>query len=140
MKKITATLTALTLALAISGTAQAGRHKGSMNRGCGDCAQSGALTDQQRAFQLNTLGLRQDMMLKRFEVQRENLKATPDSTKVAVLQAEIRAIQAKIHDIRLQSGLQDNGMRDGECFKRDGQDRNCGNGKPGNCDGPWNRR
>ncbi len=59
-------------------------------------------------------------MNKRFELQRENLKGTPDTAKVAVLKAEVTAIQAKINDIRVQSGLPDKGKRDGECFKMDG--------------------
>lgn len=140
MKKITATLTAVALALTIGGTAQAGKHKAGTHEGCGDCAQSKALTEQQRAFQQNTIDLRQEMMLKRFEIQRENLKATPDNAKVAALKSEIKVIQTKISDIRVQSGLPDSGMRDGECFQRDGKGRNCGSGRTGGCNGPCNGR
>lgn len=140
MKKITTTLTAIALALAIGGTAQAGRHRGGMNSGCGDCAQSGAQTEQQRAFHQNTIDLRQDMMLKRFEVQRENLKATPDNARITTLKAEIKGIQAKINEIRIQSGMPDRGLRDGECLQKDGKGRNCGNGQPGDCFGPCNNR
>lgn len=139
MKKITATLTALALALVIGGTAQAGKHKGGTHGGCGDCAQTGALTDQQRSFQQNTIDLRQEMMLKRFEIQRENLKATPDISKVTALKAEIKAIQTRIHDLRIQSGLPDNGMRDGECFQKDCKKPDCGNKTVG-CNGPCNGR
>lgn len=140
MKKITATLTAIGLALVIGGTAQAGKQMGGMHGGCGDCAQSAALTDQQRSFQQNTIDLRQEMMLKRFEIQRENLKATPDNAKINSLKGEIKTIQGKIHDIRVQSGLPDNGMRDGECFQKDGKKPNCGNGQTGGCNGPCNGR
>ncbi|OGU26671.1 MAG: hypothetical protein A2X85_17280 [Geobacteraceae bacterium GWF2_54_21] len=140
MKKITATLTAIALALVIAGTAQAGRHRGGMNGGCGDCAQSGVQTEQQRTFHQNTIDLRQDMMLKRFEVQRENLKATPDNAKITALKAEIKGIQAKINEIRIQSGMPDRGLRDGECFQKDGKGRNCGNGQYGDCFGPCNNR
>ena len=140
MKKITLALTTLALALIIGGTAQAGKHRGGMQGGCGNCAQSGVLNDQQRAFQLNTLDLRQEMMLKRFELQRENLKAIPDNAKVAALQAEVKAIQGKITDIRVQSGVADSGMRDGECFQRDGKGRNCGSSQTGGCNGPCNGR
>lgn len=140
MKKISVALTTLALALVIGGTAQASKHRGGMQGGCGNCAQSGALSEQQRAFQLNTLDLRQDMMLKRFELQRENLKATPDNVKVAALQAEIKTIQGKINDIRVQSGLTDSGKRDGECFQRDGKGRNCGSSQTGGCNGPCNGR
>lgn len=135
MKKITATLTAITLALTIGATAQGG-----MNGKCGDCSKSAAPTDQQRTFQQNTIDLRQEMMLKRFEIQRENLKATPDSAKVSALKAEIKAIQTRIHDIRIQSGLPDDGMRDGECFQKNGKGHNCGNGPSGGCNGPCNSR
>jgi hypothetical protein len=79
-----------------------------------------AETDPYRRFKQNTLDLRQEMMNKRFELQRENLKATSDAAKVAGLKADIRTIQAKINVIRLQSGIPDNGKRDGECFKMDG--------------------
>lgn len=140
MKKISVALTTLALALIIGGTAQAGKHRGDMRGGCGNCAQSGALSDQQRAFQLNTLDLRQEMMLKRFELQRENLKAIPDNAKVAALQDEVKTIQGKINDIRVQSGIADNGKRDGECFQRDGKGRNCGNSQTGGCNGPCNGR
>ncbi|MSN24854.1 MAG: hypothetical protein GJV46_03190 [Geobacter sp.] len=138
MKKVMVAIAAITLALAVNGNARAGMHRGGMDGGCGDCAQAGTMTDQQRAFQQNTIDLRQEMMLKRFEVQRENLKATPDSARVAALKADIKAIQARIHDIRTQSGITDNGMRDGECFKKDGKGRHCGNGPVGGCNGPCN--
>ncbi|MDU0459345.1 MAG: hypothetical protein RW306_11525 [Geobacteraceae bacterium] len=140
MKKVTATLTAIALALVIGGTAQAGRHRGGMNGGCGDCAQSDSQTEQQRAFHQNTIDLRQEMMLKRFEVQRENLKATPDNAKITALKSEIKGIQEKINEIRIQSGMPDRGLRDGECFKKDSKGRNCGNGQPGDCFGPCNNR
>jgi hypothetical protein len=113
------------MALAIAGTALALCPKGD---GCGNCNQ-GAQSFQGAAagepdpylqFKQNTLDLRQDMMNKRFEVQRENLKATPDAVRMAGLKADILAIQARINDIRLQSGLPDTGKRDGECFKMDG--------------------
>jgi hypothetical protein len=136
MKKITAALTALALALVIGGTAQAGKHKGGMHGGCGNCAQSGAQTDQQLSFQRDTIDLRQEMMLKRFEVQRENLKATPDSAKVTTLKAEIKAIQTRIHDLRVKSGLPDSGMRDGECFQKDCKMTDCGNAQAVGCNGP----
>lgn len=136
MKRITAALTAIALALVIGTTAQAGMHKKGKHGGCGDCDQSGAMTEQQRNFQLSTIDLRQEMMLKRFEAQRENLKATPDNSKVAALQAEIKSIQTKINDIRIQSGMPDCGMRDGECFKGGDKTRNCGTPQPGGCNGP----
>jgi len=129
MKKFLATVTACALALAIGGTALAQCRKGG---GCDNCNQGGQLNqinpgsatagepDIYRQFRQNTLDLRQEMMNKRFELQRENLKATPDAARVAGIKADITAIQAKINQIRIQSGLPDDGKRDGECFKMAG--------------------
>jgi hypothetical protein len=128
MKRLFTTVTACVLALAVGGTVFAQGRMG----GCNECnqgnqgnlgaqgAQGAGQPDQFRKFQMDTLDLRQDMMNKRFELQRENLKGTPDAAKVAGLTAEVTAIQAKINDIRVQSGLPDKGKRDGECFKMDG--------------------
>ena len=130
MKKILAIVTACAMALAIAGTALAQCGKG--GGGCGDCNQgvqfnqaapgaaAPAESDLYRQFRLNTLDLRQAMMNKRFELQRENLKGAPDATKVAGLTADRKAIQGRINEIRVQSGLPDKGKRDGECFKADG--------------------
>jgi hypothetical protein len=110
--------------------------------GCGNCNQgaqigqpnpaspANAETDVYRQFRINTLDLRQAMMNRRFDLQRENLKATPDTAKVAALKADVAAIQARINEIRVQSGLPDDGKRDGECFKPDG---GCGM-QNGGCD------
>ena len=129
MKKILALTAACALALAIAATALAECRKGG---GCDNCNQGAQLNqanpvsatagepDPYRQFKLNTLDLRQEMMNKRFELQRENLKATADEAKVAGLKSDIKAIQARINEIRIQSGLPDNGKRDGECFKMDG--------------------
>lgn len=122
MKKFLTSVTACALALAVSGTVFAQGRMG----GCNNCDQGNkgqqvsGQTDQMRKFQMDTLDLRQDMMNKRFELQRENLKGTPDALKIAGLKAEVAAIQARINSIRVQSGLPDTGKRDGECFKPDG--------------------
>lgn len=118
MKKMSVVVIALSLAVSMFGVANAGYRNG-MGGGCGNCAQGGAPSDQFRKFQADTIDLRQEMMVKRFEMQRENLKATQDSAKIAALQADINAIKTKIQDIRSQSGLPV-GMRDGECGKRMG--------------------
>jgi hypothetical protein len=125
MKRLFTTVTACALALAVGGTVFAQGHMG----GCNECNQGNlgmqgpkvsGQPDQFRKFQMDTLDLRQDMMNKRFDLQRENLKGTPDAAKVAGLKAEVTAIQAKINAIRVQSGLPDKGKRDGECFKMEG--------------------
>ena len=129
MKRFLALSTACALALAIGSTAFALCSK---EGGCDNCGQGGrfmqnipgsapaAESAAFRQFRMNTLDLRQEMMNKRFDLQRENLKATPDAAKVAGLKSDIRAIQAKINGIRLQSGLPDTGKRDGECYKAEG--------------------
>ncbi|MBK5275355.1 MAG: hypothetical protein JJE30_09930 [Desulfuromonadales bacterium] len=140
MKKIFAAVTALALALAIGGTALAQCRK---DGGCGDCNQGAQLnqaapggtgaadSDPTRQFMRNTLDLRQEMMNKRFELQRENLKGTPDANRIAALKADVSVIQSRINEIRVQSGLPETGKRDGECFKPDG-----GCNKPGgDCNG-----
>jgi hypothetical protein len=122
MKKLFTVVSACALTLAIGGTVFAQGRTG----GCNECLQGNQVpqavgqSDQMRKFQMDTLDLRQEMMLKRFEMQRENLKGTPDSVKIAALKTEVSAIQARIISIRAQSGLPDNGKRDGECFKMDG--------------------
>jgi len=136
MKKVTAALTALVLALAIGGTVQAGHNMGGMNGDCGNCpqAQGGAATptDQLKKFQVDTIDMRQEMMMKRFELQRENLKGTPDAAKVNALQAEIKAIQTTINDIRVKSGLPEKGKRDGECGPKTGKG-GCDKRQMGDC-------
>ena len=142
MKKICTVVTACTLALTLAGTVFAQGRMG----GCNECSQgqqANGPTDQQRKFQMDTIDLRQEMMVKRFEMQRENLKAVPNATRIAALTAEVNAIQARISALRVQSGLPENGKRDGECFKMDGncfkQDATGGcnkqNGMMGGCNG-----
>jgi hypothetical protein len=119
MKKISAVLMALALAVSTFSIADAGNRNG-MGRGCGNCPQVGASSEQFRKFQADTIDLRQEMMAKRFEIQRENLKGTPDKAKIASLQAEISAVQSKIQAVRSQSGLPV-GKCDGEYGKKQGK-------------------
>jgi hypothetical protein len=122
MKKITVLVVTLSLAVALFSIASAGNRNG-MGGGCGDCAQRGATSEQLRKFQTDTIDLRQEMMTKRFEIKRENLMATPDKEKIASLQADIKALQSKIFDIRSKSGLPV-GKNIGDCGKKMGD---CGN-------------
>lgn len=143
MKMIMTTVTACALALAVGGAVLA---QGPMG-GCDKCnqaqvqeSQSIVQADPLRKFQMDTLDLRQDMMNKRFELQRENLKGTPDELKIAGLKADVSALQSRINNIRVLSGLPDDGKRDGECFKMDGGcDKNGGcnknGGQMGGCNG-----
>lgn len=109
MRRVYVAVVALSLAVSLFSMANAG-----MGGGCGNCDQQGTSSDPYRKFQAATIDLRQEMMTKRFEVQRENLKASPDKAKVAALQAEIKVLQSKIMDIRSQSGLPVDKC-DGEC-------------------------
>lgn len=115
-----------------------------MGDGCSKCVQAGVPTDQFRKFQLDTIDLRQEMMMKRFEAQRENLKGTPDTAKIARLESEIKAIQATIHSIRTNSGLPVDKC-DGECdqklncFDKKGNG-GCGKGMGGCNSGPCGKR
>ena len=131
MKKLSVVTIALGLAVALFSMANAGTMNG-MDGGCGNCAQQGAPSEPFRKFQADTIDLRQEMMTKRFEMQRENLKATPDVAKVAALKADIKALQVKIQAVRSQSGLPV-GKHDGECGpKGDGRGmEECGKGMGG---------
>ena len=114
MKKMSEVVIALTLAVSLFSIANAGNSSG-MGGGCGNCPQQeGAPSVQFRKFQGDTIDLRQEMMIKRFEVQRENLKGVPDEAKMASLQSDIKALQAKIMNIRSKSGLPVDKC-DGEC-------------------------
>lgn len=119
MKKTSVAVVALSLAVSLFSLANAGGN--GMGGGCDKCvkqqaslAAPEALSDPFRKFQGDTIDLRQEMMNKRFEAQRENLKGTPDAAKIASLQADIKALQAKILAIRSQSGLPGDKC-DGEC-------------------------
>lgn len=140
MKKMSIVAIALSLAVSLFSMAYAG-----MDGGCGSCVKQGGASDPYRKFQADTIDLRQEMMVKRFEVQRENLKAVPDSAKVASLQAEIKALQAKILEMRAQSGLPTDKC-DGECGQKsvgcNKMNSDCGKGKGmGGCNsGPCGSR
>jgi hypothetical protein len=143
MKKVSVVLIALSLALSMIGFANAGSRNG-MDGGCGNCIQSSAATDPYRKFQGDTIELRQEMMLKRFDLQRENLKAVPDNARVAVLQAEIKSIQAKIQEIHTLSGLPTDKC-DGECQQKVADcdkksSGGCGKGMGGCSTGPCSQQ
>lgn len=119
MKKMSVVAIALSLAVSLFSLANAGN-----GGGCSQCAQGQLLqqavpSDPFLKFQADTIDLRQEMMNKRFEAQRENLKGTPDTAKIAALQAEIKDLQAKILAVRSQSGLPGDKC-DGECFQKMG--------------------
>lgn len=130
MKKMSVIVIALGLAVSLFSIANAGNRNG-MGGGCGNCVQDGAsaTSDPFRKFQADTIDLRQEMMTKRFDVQRENLKGIPDQAKVAALQADIRAIQSRLLALRSQSGLPVDKC-DGECPQTMG---GCDKSRMGGC-------
>ena len=132
MKKMSVAVIVLTLAVSLFSIANAGNRNG-MGGGCSNCAQQGGVdSDKFQKFQADTIDLRQEMMTKRFDMQRENLKGTPDGAKMASLQADIKGLQSKILSIRSQSGLPVDKC-DGECTQAMG---GCGKGKGGCNNGP----
>ncbi len=119
MTKMSVVVAALGLTAVLFSSAIAGNGNGT-GGGCSNCLQqSEAPSGADQKFQSDTIDLRQEMMTKRFEMQRENLKATPDETKIASLRVEIKKLQAKIMDIRSKSGLPTDKC-DGECGLRMG--------------------
>lgn len=107
MKKLLIPMIALAVALAASVGAYAyGPGGGGRGVGCGNCVgPTAAQQEQFKKFQQDTIELRQQMMNKRFDLQREELKTTPDAARLTALQGEITALQTKIYDIRVKSGL-----------------------------------
>lgn len=151
MKKMSVAVIAMTLVVSMFGNANAGSMNGT-GGGCDNCLQQGgAPSDPFRKFQADTIDLRQEMMIKRFEMQRENLKPAPDAAKIAELRADITLLQTKILAVRDQSGLpadksdgecgqkmRKHGMKGmGDCSKSAGD---CGKGRGGCNSGPCGQK
>ena len=135
MNKISIAAISLSLAVVLCGGATASN---GMGGGCANCAQEGAPSEPFRKFQNDTIDLRQEMMLKRFSMQRENLKGIPDMEKIAALKGDIALLQEKIRNIFSKSGLPTDKF-DGECGMQTGGFGKmgmggCGKG-PGGCNG-----
>ncbi|NJD90696.1 MAG: hypothetical protein FIA91_04130 [Geobacter sp.] len=99
MKKLYAVVAVLALSLTIGVTALAqakASGKGSKKAACSSCNKSEATPEQIRKFKLDTIDLRQEMMNKRFDLQRENLKDAPDAAKVSAIKADIEALKVKL--------------------------------------------
>lgn len=133
MKKIFASLAAVALAVTIAGTALAQGGGGCANCNKGQGAKITLPSDQFQKFQQDTLDIRQEMMNKRFELQRENLKGTPDEAKIASIKNDVKQLQIKISAVRAQYGLPEKGKKDGECFSITGE---CGAAGMGGCNKP----
>lgn len=108
MKKLYAVVAVLALSLSIGVTALAQSKtagKGIRKPACSSCNKAEATPEQIKKFKLDTIDLRQEMMNKRFDLQRENLKDAPDAAKVAALKADIEAIKVKIDAAKTAAGL-----------------------------------
>jgi hypothetical protein len=108
MKKLYVMVAVFALSLAVGVTAMAQAKKGqkeSSKPHCSSCDKSAATPEQLKKFKADSIDLRQEMMNKRFDLQRENLKETPDSSKVAAIKAEIEAVKVKIDALRTASNL-----------------------------------
>lgn len=66
-----------------------------------------------RAFQKETLSLRDEMAAKRLELRNEFNKTTPDQAKIAALQKEMIDLRTKISDAAKNNGLPESGFGPG---------------------------
>jgi zinc resistance-associated protein len=84
-----------------------------------------------RAFQKETLPLRDEMMAKRLEIRNEYSKTNPDEAKIAALKGEMVALRTQISESAKKNGLPDQGFGPGY-GKRGGYGRGgCGGYGPG---------
>jgi len=128
MKKLYAVITVLAISLSLGVTAMAQGKKGdkaSPKAGCSSCQKSGATPEQIKKFKVDSIDLRQEMMNKRFDLQRENLKDAPDSARVAAIKAEMDAIKTKLDALKTAANMpksasccmEDCPLMDGDCAK-----------------------
>ncbi len=126
MKKLYAAITILALSLSVGVTAMAqGKMsgKGSKKAACSSCQKSDATPEQIKKFKTDSIDLRQEMMNKRFDLQRENLKDAPDTARITAIKAEIEAIKAKIDALKTANKIpvsascckEDCPLMDGNC-------------------------
>ena len=73
-----------------------------------------------KQFQKDTSSLRDEMMVKRIEFQREQAKDAPDKAKVAALKQEMSALRTQIHDAGKKYGMFTNCDPNTNCWENDG--------------------
>jgi len=126
MKKLYAVITVLAISLSVGVTAMAqGKMSGKSSKkaGCSSCQKSEATPEQIKKFKADSIDLRQEMMNKRFDLQRENLKDAPDSARVTAIKADMEAIKVKIDALKAASNIpasascckEDCPLMDGNC-------------------------
>lgn len=135
MNKLYAVITALAISLSVGVTAMAqSKHSGknAKKAGCSSCQKSDATPEEMKKFKAESLDLRQEMMNKRFELQRENLKDAPDAAKVTAIKADIDTIKAKIDKVKEANKI----PASATCCKDDCplMDGNCGCSSMKGCD------
>jgi len=103
MKKSLVALTVVA-ALAITGSAFARGGMG-MGPGMGPGMVTGPYAEQYKKFAAETMPIRQEMMNKHFELQKEYLKEKPDAEVIKKLQGEVAELRKKMIDARTKSGI-----------------------------------
>jgi hypothetical protein len=108
MKKTAGVVIAVALVLAMSGAAFA--RWGGPGAGCGP-GFSGADVDvdKVRQFQKETLGARDELMIKKIELRNEYAKADPDTDRIKALRKEADDLQANIRSAADKYGMPDRG-------------------------------
>ena len=108
MKKSIVALTVVAaLSLAGSALAMPGMGQGAgpgAGMGPGMAAQ-GQYTEQYKKFAAETLPIRQEMMNKHFDLQKEMLKDKPDAEAIKKLQGEVGELRKKMIDAHVKSGM-----------------------------------
>lgn len=99
-KSILALTTAVALSVAASAIAMPG-----VGMGNGPCGRQAACTEQYKKFAAETLPIRQEMMNKHFDMQKEMLKEKPDAEAIKKLQAEVGELRKKMIDAKTKHGL-----------------------------------
>lgn len=128
MKRLYTAIAVLALTLTVGVTAMAqGKMsgKGGQKAGCSSCNSCGVNPEQVKKFKADTIDLRQEMMNKRFDLQRENLKETPDAAKVAAIKSEIETIKGKLESARKAAGISEATCGKMNCFMMDENCDNC---------------
>lgn len=99
--------------------------------------------EQIREFQKETSTLRDEMMIKRVELQRERAKDAPDSQKVAQLTKELRELRDQIHARGEKYGMFADCPKNVDCWENGGCGMGCGapaGGPQGGCRNCYKRR
>lgn len=96
-------------AIVMAGTVYAWGPMGNGPGSCGqqNCPNAGATTDQWQKFRTDSLSLREQLMTKKFELEKETLQPSPDKTKISGLEIEISTLKTTIQDLRAKAGLSD---------------------------------